>query len=113
MSIDMQLVPQSVIFDIASMGIRLIPRGKQRTFQNGKEMYELFCSMYKDIHPDITYDEFICILKEIFPVYKNPRKDTEKYKITTYLLEDRLRFFGMNNFPINALVSKERLKIEM
>ncbi|MFO1422444.1 MAG: hypothetical protein U1F70_02150 [Candidatus Competibacteraceae bacterium] len=113
MSIDMQLIPQSVIFDITSMGLRLVPRGKLRTFQDGNDMYELFRSMYKDVHPDITYDEFIGVLKQVFPVYKNPRKNTETYKITTYRLKERLRSLGMANFPVSTLVSKERLKIEM
>lgn len=113
MSIDMNFIPQSVIFDITSMGLRLVPRGKQRTFQDGEEMYTLFCTMYKDVHPDITYDEFISVLKKIFPVYKNPRKNTEAYKITTHKLKERLRSLGMTTFPVNTLVGKERLKIEM
>lgn len=103
----------SVIFNVTSMSLRLIPRGKVRTYAEGEELYSLFCSLYKDIHPEIDYDEFIEILKVIFPVYKNPRKITDSFKITTFGLNENLEKIGFNHFPIKILTREELLKIEM
>lgn len=113
MNIDTQLIPQSIIFNIASMGVRLLPRGRHRIFLEGRDLYSLFRLLYQDMHPDITQEDFFLALRHVFPVYKNPRKDTDIYKITTYKLQERLRQLGMSYFPIDALANNEGLKIEM
>ncbi len=105
--------PPSLIFNVTSMSLRLIPRGKQRTFRDGKSLYGLFLLLYKDVHPDVTLEDFIRLLREIFPVYKNPRKKTDEFKITTHDLGKRLYTLGFKNFPISTLANKEILKIEM
>ena len=113
MSINMELIPKSIIFDITAMGLRLVPVGKQRTFEDGEKLYKIFCILYKDVHPEVTEKEFFEILRKIFPVYKNPRKNTDNYKITTFKLRERLNELGMSRFPMNTLANMENLKIEM
>lgn len=103
----------SVIFDVTSMSLRLIPRGKVRTYKEGKDLYKLFSSLYKDIHPDMKYDKFIDLLKIIYPVYKNPKKSTNEFKITTFGLDETLISIGIKHFPIKTLTSEEVLQIEM
>jgi len=103
----------SLIFNVTSMSLRLIPRGKKRTYKGANELYELFLLLYKDIHPNVSFNIFIELLKEIFPVYKNPRKGTDEFKITIHDLDERLRTIGIKNFPISTMVDKEILKIEM
>lgn len=113
MNINMELIPKSIIFDIAAMGIRLVPVGKQRTFEDGEKLYKLFCILYNDVHPEVTENDFFKILRKIFPVYKNPRKNTDNYKITTFKLKERLNELGMSRFPMDAFNNMENLKIEM
>lgn len=113
MSIDMDLIPKSLIFDITAMGLRHVPVGRQRVFEDGDSLYKVFCILYSDLHPDLTEQEFFDVLRKIFPVYKNPRKNTENYKITSFKLEDRLQKLGMNSFPVNTFINKENLKIEL
>jgi len=103
----------SVVFDVTSMSLRLIPRGKIRTYREGEDLYKLFSSLYKDIHPDMKYNEFIDLLKIIFPVYKNPRKLTNEFKITTFGLDKTLKSIGIRHFPIKTLTQEEILQIEM
>ncbi|HFD33001.1 MAG TPA: hypothetical protein ENJ28_09910 [Gammaproteobacteria bacterium] len=110
---DNKPIPKSVIFDVTAMSLRLIPKGRQRTFQDGDKLYKLFRALYKDVHPSITEERFLDILREIFPVYKNPRKTTECYKITTYKLKEKLGELGMKRFPADTLLNGESLKIEM
>ncbi|MCB1864702.1 MAG: hypothetical protein KDG50_04690 [Chromatiales bacterium] len=113
MNIDDELIPKSIIFDITAMGLRLIPKGRQRTFRDGEKLFELFRVLYKDVHPSVTEEEFLMVLRAIFPVYKNPRKSTESYKITTHKLEERLSELGMRRFPTGTLLNRENLKIAM
>ncbi len=110
---DYELMAPSMLYDVVSLGLRLIPRGNQRTFEDGRKLYGLFLSLYKDVHPEITYEQFITVLRHLFPVYKNPRKHTEEFKITTYNLQKRLRKYGLTNIPLHALASRERLKIDL
>lgn len=103
----------SLVFNITMMSLRLIPRGKIRTYKSGEDLYSLFCSLYKDIHPDLEYVQFIELLKVIFPTYKNPRKFTNEFKITTFGLDENLKAMGIDKFPLKTIVEKEVLKIEM
>lgn len=114
MTQNISLLTPSMIFDVSSMGVRLIPRGQQRVFRNGKDLYRIFQIFYADAHPGISYEEFLTVMRDIFPVYKNPRKQTEEFKITTHDLRNRLSSkWGMTNFPFQELYSSERLKIEL
>ena len=103
----------SLVFDVTAMSLRLIPRGRVRTYRDGNDLYNLFCSLYRDVHPSVECDEFIEILKVIFPVYKNPRKRTNEFKITTFGLDETLATIGVKNFPIQTFVEEGVLKIEM
>ena len=106
-------IKPSLIFDVTAMSLRLIPRNKVRIYKNGSDLYVLFCSLYKDSHPNVEYLDFIEVVKEIFPVYKNPRKSTDEFKISTYGLDENLALLGMENFPTKTFVTSEVLKIEM
>ena len=114
MTKDISLLTPSMIFDVSSMAVRLIPSGQQRVFKKGKDLYKIFQIFYADAHPNLSYEEFLVVVRDVFPVYKNPRKQTEEFKITTYDLRNRLSSkWGMTNFPLDELYLNERLKIEL
>lgn len=106
-------VPQSIIYSVASVGVRLLPRGRNSILIEADYFYNTFNSLYRDTHPDVTSALFFKAVRQVFPVYKNPRKQTDIYKITTHKLRHRLFELGMEHFPIETLANKETLKIEM
>lgn len=101
----------SLAHEIATTSLRLVPPGKTRAFVDGQEVYRLFMALYRDSRPTLTYSDFQEALRQVFPVYKNPRGTTFTFKITAHSLVERMAELGVRGFSVDRLLKNESLKI--
>jgi len=101
-----QSYPLRQVHDVTSTALRMVPKGRQRAYCRSEDIYQLFLKLYKDAHPRLDEQGLARLLRVIFPVYKNPRKGTLEFKITTHGLTERLCMLGLNHFPVDIVLQQ-------
>lgn len=95
-----------LLLDIAEIAISKIPIDATTIFYPARKLYEELIKRYPFYSKRINFYYFKFLLKKVFPIYKNPRKNTKRFKITIIAAKHSLSEYGLTLKPIEHIRRK-------
>ncbi|WP_445368212.1 hypothetical protein ACH5Y9_01215 [Methylomonas sp. BW4-1] len=90
----------NLLLDVAELSLRSLPDNSAVTFVNIEELYERFLRGESLCKSKASFDEFRLAIKTVFPIYKNNRRKTKIFKISSV---SAYRYFDSKSIKFRPL----------
>lgn len=100
----------NLLLDIAELSLTHLSNNSSVTFVNINDLYQEFLSGKTLCREDADFNEFKEALKIIFPIYKNKRKHTVEFKISSNTAYESCEKLFLKLRPIADINSIKSIK---
>lgn len=90
----------NLLLDVAELSLGHLPDNSSVTFINIEELYERFSRGESLCKSKASFEEFRIAIKTVFPIYKNKRRKTKVFKISS---TSAYRYFDSKSIKLRPL----------
>ncbi len=94
----------NVLLDVAELALTHLDRSSSVTYANIDSLYDEYISGGGLCRIPITKNQFRSALKIMFPIYKNKRKHTQEFKISSRAAYSVCEDLSIKLRPLNHIV---------